>query len=87
MFLLWLVFFIYIFNLFLGGQGEAPYQEIPYGDGPGPRGPMPDVPQHYAQVPPVPQRQGWSLFLFKFVWFCFVTCLGYYLVNFRCPHL
>ena len=39
-------------------QGEHPYQEIPYGDGPGPRGPIPDVPQHYAQVPPVPQRQG-----------------------------
>ena len=51
---------------FTGGAagGEAPYQEIPYGDGPGPRGPVPDVPQHYAQVPPVPQRQGWSLVLY-----------------------
>ena len=46
----------------LQAQGEHPYQEIPYGDGPGPRGPIPDVPQHYAQVPPVPQRQGWCYF-------------------------
>ena len=38
--------------------GDHPYQEIPYGDGPGPRGPIPEVPQHYAQVPPPPQRQG-----------------------------
>ena len=38
-------------------QGPT-YDEIPYGDGPGPRGPIPDVPSHYAQVPPVPQRQG-----------------------------
>jgi hypothetical protein len=44
-------------------QGEHPYQEIPYGDGPGPRGPVPDVPQHYAQLPPVPQRQGWFYLL------------------------
>ena len=50
-------------------QGEHPYQEIPYGDGPGPRGPIPDVPQHYAQVPPVPQRQG--LFYFIFIYFTF----------------
>ena len=34
------------------------YDEIPYGDGPGPRGPIPDVPQHYAQVPRIPTRQG-----------------------------
>ena len=40
------------------GGGDHPYQEIPYGDGPGPRGPIPEVPQHYAQVPPPPQRQG-----------------------------
>ena len=48
-------------------QGDHPYQEIPYGDGPGPRGPIPEVPQTYAQVPPVPQRQGWFLFSFYFV--------------------
>ena len=53
-------FYLYPFTGGAAG-GEAPYQEIPYGDGPGPRGPVPDVPQHYAQVPPVPQRQGWSL--------------------------
>ena len=41
-----------------GNGGDHPYQEIPYGDGPGPRGPIPEVPQHYAQVPPPPQRQG-----------------------------
>ena len=41
-----------------GHTYDVHYDEIPYGDGPGPRGPMPDVPQHYAQVPPVPQRQG-----------------------------
>ena len=41
------------------GNGQGPtYDEIPYGDGPGPRGPIPDVPQHYAQVPAPPQRQG-----------------------------
>ena len=39
------------------GQGPM-YDEIPYGDGPGPRGPIPELPQHYAQVPKVPQRQG-----------------------------
>ena len=39
-------------------QAGPTYDEIPYGDGPGPRGPIPSVPQHYAQVPPVPQRQG-----------------------------
>ena len=74
--------FLTLYNLFVGGQcqGEAPYQEIPYGDGPGPRGPVPDVPQHYAQVPPVPQRQGWSLFLFLICLVCFVT-----LVNVRFP--
>ena len=41
-----------------GNGGDHPYQEIPYGDGPGPRRPIPEVPQHYAQVPPPPQRQG-----------------------------
>ena len=50
----------------LAAQGEHPYQEIPYGDGPGLRGPIPDVPQHYAQVPPVPQRQGWFYFFILF---------------------
>ena len=45
-------------------QGDHPYQEIPYGDGPGPRGPVPEVPQTYAQLPPVPQHQGWFLFCF-----------------------
>ena len=54
-------------------QGDHPYQEIPYGDGPGPRGPVPEVPQTYAQLPPVPQRQGWFLFLFYFVSSSFVT--------------
>ena len=44
-----------------GAGGDHPYQEIPYGDGPGPRGPIPEVPQHYAQVPPPPQRQGMCL--------------------------
>lgn len=53
-------------------QGEQPYQEIPYGDGPGPRGPIPDVPQHYAQVPPVPQRQGWFYFHYSLVLCSFV---------------
>ena len=52
-------------------QGDHPYQEIPYGDGPGPRGPVPEVPQTYAQLPPVPQRQGWFLFLFYFVYLLF----------------
>jgi hypothetical protein len=41
-----------------GQPYDVHYDEIPYGDGPGPRGPIPEVPQHYAQVPPVPQRQG-----------------------------
>ena len=82
LFPLYLFTFLTLYNLFVGGQcqGEAPYQEIPYGDGPGPRGPVPDVPQHYAQVPPVPQRQGWSLFLFLICLVCFVT-----LVNVRFP--
>ena len=44
-----------------GAGGDHPYQEIPYGDGPGLRGPIPDVPQHYAEVPPPPQRQGRTL--------------------------
>ena len=39
---------------------------------------MPDVPQHYAQVPPVPQRQGWFLFFLSFDSFCDVMA---YLVN------
>ena len=43
------------------GQGPM-YDEIPYGDGPGPRGPIPELPQHYAQVPKVPQRQGFYNF-------------------------
>ena len=45
------------------GQGPM-YDEIPYGDGPGPRGPIPELPQHYAQVPKVPQRQGFYNFIF-----------------------
>ena len=44
------------------------YDEIPYGDGPGPRGPVPDVPADYAQVPAVPQRLGaLPRFLFLFL--------------------
>ena len=50
-------------------QGERhQYDEIPYGDGPGPRGPVPDVPADYAQVPAVPQRLG-ALPRFLFVLF------------------
>ena len=55
-----------------GNGGDHPYQEIPYGDGPGPRGPIPEVPQHYAQVPPPPQRQGMLAPGPLFLLFCLV---------------
>ena len=51
------------------GQNGPTYDEIPYGDGPGPRGPIPDVPQHYAQVPAVPTRQGGYMKTNKKIWF------------------
>ena len=62
-------------------EGMPQYDEIPYGDGPGPRGPIPEVPADYAQVPAVPLRQGAFLSrVFSFFFFR-ITCAVNILIN------